>query len=82
MELRAQCGRGDGAAGEKRLHVGGEAGRFSDAERMRLPRAWDDAERAAQNEHTITRGQRARLTRGQARQQEPRARGRGQLEAA
>lgn len=33
MELRAQCGQGDEAAGEKRLHAGDEAGRFSDAER-------------------------------------------------
>ena len=37
--LRPQCGQGDEAAGEKRLHAGGEAGRPSDAERMRLPRA-------------------------------------------
>ena len=53
-------------------------GKPNDAKRMRLPRI---GRRGTYAPHSGG-GQRARLTRGQARQQEHRARGRGQLEVA
>ena len=88
--LRPQHRRGNGAVGVTLMRSANQfnnarrrgtnaQGKPNDAKRMRLPRI---GRRGTYAPHAGGGGQRARLTREQAQQQEHRARERGQLKAA